>query len=159
MANSLEDIFKTYEAKKEIERKKAEEKSAIEDARRGESRSVLNSVIYPELILITEKIRASKYNSRIDEKTDIRFLNPHIEFLFYPPQVNGSSHSKESKLSFTHIQGGGIRTTVEIHSNSFSDTLRNKLANANTSVKVNQVTTEWVRDKAHSFVEMALEAN
>lgn len=162
MPKSLDEIFGNYEARKLAEKTAAEEKAEKERKEREATGVLISSVVLPALKELVVQVVAKGHKAQLHERIETHAY-PHLVLEFTPvPNVkpsHGNSYIPSSKVTFMHCEGGSVKVTKEIQSNSNSSLSRGYGSGGEYTAKPEQVTAEWAMNQAVMFIESVLSAN
>jgi hypothetical protein len=147
MAKRLDELFETYEKRKQSEERSAEEKAARVKRERDEAVAVLRERVIPTLRRLAEDIRGKGHEANVTDALDGEL--PHVIFDFTPRKRSDKSPVPTiSRLRISWNTGEFIETAQEIAlSSSRGIAERHRLRDA---------TPEWTNVQAFFLVEAAL---
>lgn len=160
MEENLDDIFESYDEKKSQEKQAADQKAEKERVERDATKTLIESVVLPSVKEIVSQVLTKGHKATFEE----RFANyayPHVVIEFTPvPKVkdqHGGGYIPSSKMTFIHADGGGIKVTKKVNSNS--DRNHYAVPSDDYIAKPEQVTPEWARNQILVFIQAVLNAN
>lgn len=156
--SDLDKLFGDFDKRKQDEAEAQEAKATKAKQLKAETIAILEAVVRPALVELSEAIIAKGHRAEVRERLD-NYSYPSIGLAFRPYASDKMNRVPESTIHFLHTDSGLIKVDQKIESpdgkkhSDYSD------YSTNSQWQLATVSQEKVRDRAMQFVTAVLKVN